>query len=59
MILRRAGYKCQMCDTILCEENFEADHKKAYSRGGATEVWNAQALCRNCNRQKSNNPYEP
>ena len=53
LILRRANYKCQNCGTSLDAKNFEADHKKAFSKGGVTEVWNAQALCRNCNRLKS------
>lgn len=53
LILRRAGYKCQLCDTLLTADNFEADHKIPFSKGGATEVWNAIALCATCNRRKS------
>ena len=53
LILRRAGYKCQCCGTPLTEENFEADHKLPFSKGGATEVWNALALCGSCNKHKS------
>ena len=59
LILRRANYKCQCCGTVLDAKKFEADHKIAYSQGGVTEVWNAQALCRNCNRRKSDKPQEP
>ena len=55
LILRRADYKCQLCGTALTEENFQADHKIPFSKGGATEVWNALALCANCNRHKSDN----
>jgi len=58
LILRRAGYKCEICHTSLERETFEADHKIAYSKGGATQVWNALALCRNCNRRKSTRPYQ-
>lgn len=58
LILRRANYKCQICGVSLTYENFEADHKIAYSKGGATEVWNALALCLDCNRRKSNKPYQ-
>ncbi|MBW4546826.1 MAG: HNH endonuclease [Symplocastrum torsivum CPER-KK1] len=54
LILRRANYKCQYCGTTLSQENFEADHKLPFSQGGATEVWNALALCADCNRRKSN-----
>ncbi len=56
LILRRANYKCQNCGTSLDAATSEADHKKAYSKGGATEAWNAQALCRKCNRHKSDKP---
>ncbi len=57
LILRRANYKCQICGVALTKENFEADHKLAYSQGGATEVWNGLALCQACNRRKSDKPY--
>ncbi|PSB48535.1 hypothetical protein C7B80_05635 [Cyanosarcina cf. burmensis CCALA 770] len=57
-ILRRANYQCEICGTPLSQENFEADHKIAYSKGGATQVWNALALCRNCNRRKSAGSYQ-
>jgi ATP adenylyltransferase len=57
LILRRANYKCQICNAALTKENFEADHKLAYSQGGATEVWNALALCKGCNRRKSDKAY--
>jgi len=53
LILRRANYKCENCGILLDATIFEADHKTAYSKGGATSAWNAQALCRNCNRRKS------
>ena len=59
LILRRANYECQGCGTVLDAKNFEADHKIAYSKGGVTQVWNAQALCRDCNRRKSDKPQEP
>ncbi|HEY9727647.1 MAG TPA: HNH endonuclease signature motif containing protein [Chroococcales cyanobacterium] len=53
LILKRAGYKCQLCGTALTADNFEADHKVPFSKGGATQVWNALALCDSCNRRKS------
>ncbi len=58
LILRRANYRCESCSIPLNEENFEADHKIAYSKGGKTEAWNALALCKECNRRKSNKPYQ-
>jgi 5-methylcytosine-specific restriction endonuclease McrA len=59
LILRRANYKCQICGTPLTWENFEADHQVAYSKGGATQTWNGLALCLECNRRKSDKPYQP
>ncbi|MBD2309911.1 HNH endonuclease [Chroococcidiopsis sp. FACHB-1243] len=56
-ILRRANYRCEIYSTPLSQENFEADHRIAYSQGGATQVWNALALCIRCNRQKSDRAY--
>lgn len=58
LILRRANYKCQICGVFLTVENFEADHQLAYSEGGATQTWNALALCRECNRYKSDKPHQ-
>ena len=59
LILRRANYKCLGCGTTLDATVFEADHKIAYAKGGATEAWSAQALCRNCNRCKSDKTQKP
>ena len=53
-LLRKAGYRCQICGTKLTVDNWEADHIIPYSRGGKTENWNGQALCSTCNRQKGN-----
>ncbi len=47
LILCKANYKCQNCGTNPDATIFEADYKKAYSKGGVTEAWNAQVLCRN------------
>ncbi|MGW3973916.1 HNH endonuclease [Streptomyces ardesiacus] len=37
----------------------EADHIHPWSRGGATELWNGQMLCRRHNRRKSNRVPSP
>ena len=52
LILRRAKYRCQNCGVQLTKNNFAADHIYPYSKGGATEVWNAQALCITGNSRK-------
>jgi superfamily II DNA or RNA helicase len=42
---------CQRCGIDLGPD-WEADHVTAYSRGGKTNLFNAQALCAPCNRKK-------
>lgn len=54
LILQRANYKCQLCGVSLTADNFHADHKMPYSKGGVTAVYNGQALCCTCNLKKSN-----
>jgi len=51
--------KCEKCKVNLVpfkgeHNSFEADHKRPYSKGGKTTLKNGQALCRRCNRRKSN-----
>lgn len=55
---RRAIYhvaegRCQICGVQL-DEHWHADHIVPWSLGGATNVWNAQALCPHCNITKGN-----
>lgn len=48
-----SGGVCASCGQDL-GQNWEADHVIPYSLGGETELSNAQALCRACNRKKGN-----
>jgi 5-methylcytosine-specific restriction endonuclease McrA len=41
------------CWGLITYEQAEVDHRKAYSRGGATSLANAQLLCKSCNCAKS------
>lgn len=55
-----SGGYCEICGIKLTpfkghHNSFEADHINAYSKGGITSTLNGQALCRSCNRKKSNN----
>lgn len=46
-----AGGECAGCGTAL-EPGFHVDHQYPYSKGGATDAINAQALCATCNLHK-------
>lgn len=57
-IWRRDKGKCQIgvkCDHKHCDwDNWQADHKVPWSRGGKTTVENGQVACFPCNAAKSN-----
>ena len=53
-IMRRDGFTCQQCGRKPPEVVLEIDHKKPLSSGGDDSPDNAQLLCRECNRGKSN-----
>lgn len=49
------GYICSYCgQTILNIDDAEVDHIMPYSKGGETNMENAQLLHRHCNREKNN-----
>lgn len=48
-ILLRDGGRCRRCGSA---RDLEVDHIVPFSRGGASEEWNLQTLCRRCNRRK-------
>lgn len=57
--LWKKGYKCAYCgNEILSIDDAEVDHKTAYSRGGKTNLKNAQLLHSFCNRVKSDSEIE-
>lgn len=50
------GYICSYCNNeILSIDDAEVDHIIPFSKGGKTEISNAQLLHRHCNREKNNN----
>jgi hypothetical protein len=53
-VLRRANGKCALCGKSKDEEPLEIDHIIPRSKGGTNQLQNLQALCRTCNRGKSN-----
>lgn len=52
LFLHAAG-RCCACGIEL-QEGWHGDHVTAFSRGGATDLNNGQALCAACNLKKSN-----
>lgn len=59
-------YRCASCGKwcgrpgserayIRDDMKMEVDHIRPWSMGGTDAVWNLQAMCKPCNRSKSNN----
>src|SRR5215831_3479295 len=46
--------KCALCGCDLSPGGWHADHVVPYSKGGATNVHEMQALCASCNTKKGN-----
>lgn len=46
--------ECQLCHKWFYPEELEMDHIEPWSKGGRTELSNAQLLCRTCNARKGN-----
>lgn len=47
-------WQCQCCRQWFDADELTVDHIKPWSKGGRTELSNAQLLCRPCNSRKSN-----
>jgi len=53
------GGHCAICGTFVdCDESYHIDHKKAWSKGGVTELFNLQLLCPSCNLRKGSRDFE-
>jgi 5-methylcytosine-specific restriction endonuclease McrA len=51
--------KCEVCETEISEDAFEAGHIRARSLGGQTELDNLIPICFDCNRgMGTGNPYD-
>ncbi len=52
ILLTKQGGKCANCSCKITAKNSEVDHIEAHSKGGETDIDNAQLLCVKCNRSK-------
>lgn len=52
-VLLRDGFACRYCGRRPPETTLEVDHIVPVARGGATDLNNLQAACRECNVGKS------
>lgn len=52
VIYRRGNGICAFCGKPCEWNNWEADHKIPWSKGGKTEIENGQVLCPTCNAKK-------
>lgn len=50
----RGLYECDICHQRFADDELQIDHIVAWSKGGRTELSNAQLACRACNIAKSN-----
>lgn len=51
-VLRRAGFRCELCGVSADQKALEVDHIVPKNFGGEDEIHNYQALCYTCNAQK-------
>lgn len=51
-VLKRAGYRCELCGAHEHQAALHVDHIIPRARGGADELSNFQALCVTCNTNK-------
>jgi ATP adenylyltransferase len=51
-VLKRAGFRCELCGISADERAIEVDHILPRKHGGADELSNLQALCFKCNANK-------
>jgi ATP adenylyltransferase len=51
-VLKRAGFRCELCGISADERAIEVDHILPRKHGGLDELTNLQALCFKCNANK-------
>lgn len=58
ILYKNAGGKCQNCGKKIEWWQMEGGHKKAWSRGGPTNIKNSVCLCADCNRLMGTDSWE-
>ncbi len=51
-VLKRAGFRCELCGVSAAERAIEVDHIVPRKHGGEDDLTNLQALCFKCNANK-------
>ena len=51
-VLKRAGFRCELCGISAEERALEVDHILPRRHGGSDDHTNLQALCYKCNANK-------
>lgn len=51
-VLKRAGFRCELCGVAADERSLEVDHILPRRHGGSDDITNLQALCYKCNANK-------
>ena len=51
-VLKRAGFRCELCGISADERAIEVDHILPRKHGGKDDLTNLQALCFKCNANK-------
>src|SRR5262249_39748032 len=51
-VLKRAGFRCELCGISADERAIEVDHISPRKHGGGDDLTNLQALCYKCNANK-------
>ena len=51
-VLKRAGFRCELCGTSADQRAIEVDHIVPRKHGGEDDLTNLQALCFKCNANK-------
>lgn len=55
-VLKRDGYRCQMCGATAKESRLHVDHRHPVAKGGKNDLKNLWTLCADCNHGKGTRP---